>query len=94
MRLDKPSRTILSHMQKDGLRFIHRDQPRTFTPLEAVLIQSFPLDCVYCGGRNAQYRQIGNAVPPLMANGIGNAFLEALLKAGNTDVQVREASLA
>ncbi len=75
---NKPSNTILSHMEKDGLKFIHPDQPRTFTPYEAALIQSFPPDYVFSGGRNAQYRQIGNAVPPLLARSIGEAILELL----------------
>lgn len=75
---DKPSNTILSHMEKDGLKFIHPDQPRTFTPYEAALIQSFPSDYQFCGGRNAQYRQIGNAVPPLLARSIGESILKLL----------------
>lgn len=74
----KPSNTILSHMEKDGLKFIHPDQPRTFTPYEAALIQSFPPDYIFSGGRNAQYRQIGNAVPPLLARSIGEAILKLL----------------
>ncbi|GIP18657.1 hypothetical protein J40TS1_42990 [Paenibacillus montaniterrae] len=73
---NKPSNTILSHMEKDGLKFIHPDQPRTFTPYEAALIQTFPSDYQFFGGRNAQYRQIGNAVPPLLAKSIGEAILE------------------
>jgi DNA (cytosine-5)-methyltransferase 1 len=74
----KPSNTILSHMEKDGLKFIHPEQPRTFTPYEAALIQSFPVDYNFHGGRNAQYRQIGNAVPPLMAKSIGESIIKLL----------------
>ncbi|NOJ73980.1 DNA cytosine methyltransferase [Paenibacillus alvei] len=75
---DKTSNTILSHMEKDGLKFIHPDQPRTFTPYEAALIQSFPSNYQFSGGRNAKYRQIGNAVPPLMAKSIGESVIELL----------------
>lgn len=75
---DKPSNTILSHLEKDGLKFIHPEQPRTFTPLEVALIQSFPSNCCFSGGRNAQYRQIGNAVPPLLAQRIGESILRKL----------------
>ncbi|WP_100011629.1 DNA cytosine methyltransferase [Lentibacillus sediminis] len=73
---DKPSNTILAHMEKDGLKFIHPDQPRTLTPYEAQLLQSFPNDYVFHGGRNDQYRQIGNAVPPKLAAVIGESILE------------------
>jgi DNA (cytosine-5)-methyltransferase 1 len=73
---NKPSNTILAHMEKDGLKFIHPDQPRTFTPYEAQLLQSFPKDYTFYGGRNAQYRQIGNAVPPLLGKVVGEAILK------------------
>ncbi|WP_394578738.1 DNA cytosine methyltransferase [Cytobacillus firmus] len=73
---NKPSNTILAHMEKDGLKFIHPDQPRTFTPYEAQLLQSFPKGYKFFGGRNAQYRQIGNAVPPLLGKVIGEAILK------------------
>lgn len=75
----KPSNTILAHMEKDGLKFIHPDQPRTFTPYEAALLQSFPTDYSFLGGRNAQYRQIGNAVPPLMSKAIAQVVLKAMV---------------
>jgi DNA (cytosine-5)-methyltransferase 1 len=78
---NKPSNTILAHMEKDGLKFIHPAQPRTFTPYEAQLLQSFPKDYAFYGGRNAQYRQIGNAVPPLLGKVIGEAILK--LEAAN-----------
>lgn len=76
---DKPSNTILAHMQKDGLKFIHPNQPRTFTPYEAALIQSFPKDFDFFGGANSQYRQIGNAVPPLMSKSIADSILKKLV---------------
>jgi len=79
----KPSNTILAHMEKDGLKFIHPDQPRTFTPYEAALLQSFPQDYSFLGLRNAQYRQIGNAVPPLMAKAIAEVVLKAMVEKEN-----------
>ncbi|WP_215192793.1 DNA cytosine methyltransferase [Exiguobacterium sp. s7] len=82
---DKPSNTILAHMQKDGLKFIHPNQPRTFTPYEAALIQSFPKNYDFCGGANSQYRQIGNAVPPLMSEAIAQGILMTLL---NYDLEI------
>jgi len=75
---DKPANTILSHLERDGLRFIHPDQPRTFTPYEAALIQSFPPDYHFEGSTGSQYRQIGNAVPPLLAKSIGECILRVI----------------
>ncbi|WP_053217026.1 DNA cytosine methyltransferase [Virgibacillus senegalensis] len=77
---NKPSNTILAHMEKDGLKFIHPEQPRTLTPYEAQLLQSFPKEYVFQGGRNDQYRQIGNAVPPSLAKVIGESILEMSMR--------------
>ncbi len=81
----RPSNTILAHMERDGLKFIHPDQPRTFTPYEASLIQSFPKDYRFCGKRNAQYRQIGNAVPPLLSKRIGEVIVSMLFQINQTN---------
>lgn len=80
-RWDSPSTTILSHMDRDGLRFIHPEQPRTFTPCEAALLQSFSMSSSrFHGTQSDIYRQIGNAVPPLMARAIGEAIYSSLVK--------------
>ena len=69
---NKPSPTIVAHLKKDGLMFIHPDasQARSLTVKEAALLQSFPDDFRFIGSMGYCYQMIGNAVPPLMAKHI------------------------
>ncbi len=78
---DKPSSTIVAHLAKDGLMFIHPEkrQNRSFTAREAARLQSFDDSYVFEGSRFRQFIQIGNAIPPILARTIAMA-LKGLLQ--------------
>jgi DNA (cytosine-5)-methyltransferase 1 len=75
---DGLSRSITAHIAKDGYWYIHPDQPRTLSIREAARIQTFPDRFRFAGQPSLRYRQIGNAVPPLLAEAIGRQIHMAL----------------
>lgn len=77
---DKPSPTIVSHLYKDGLMFIHPDaeQARSITVREAGLLQGFPMDFEFLGSNAYKYKMIGNAVPVPFAKNISLAIANTL----------------
>ncbi|GHV85094.1 restriction endonuclease subunit M [Spirochaetia bacterium] len=79
----KYSHTVVAHIAKDGHYYIHPNikQNRSITPREAARLQTFPDDFYFetdsgIPGRSAAFRQIGNAVPVLMAERIAKKLLE------------------
>src|SRR5260221_14413075 len=70
LRGDRPSKTIVAHLAKDGNGYVHPTQVRSISIREAAGLQSFPDTYAFCGSPSDQWVQIGNAVPPLLAEAL------------------------
>jgi DNA (cytosine-5)-methyltransferase 1 len=82
---NEPSYTISARYYKDGAEALVRYDTsfkegsiRRLTPKECALIQSFPKSFKFVGSENEIYQQIGNAVPPKMAEAIAKSIKSAL----------------
>jgi DNA (cytosine-5)-methyltransferase 1 len=98
---DQPARTLMAHLGKDSYSHIHYDseQARTISVREAARLQSFPDGFRFCGTMNPAFRQIGNAVPPLMALALAEQMMTTLqatysCSRGEADYVVRDAAAA
>jgi DNA (cytosine-5)-methyltransferase 1 len=78
-----PSRTLTAHIGKDTYSHIHYDsrQKRTISVREAARLQSFPDGFRFAGTMNSAFRQIGNAVPPLVALAVARTLKQIMLNA-------------
>ena len=63
-------------------QFGHPDQPRSISLREGALLQTFPVDFSFIGNKVDVARQIGNAVPPLLAEAIGKSIIECYERGG------------
>jgi len=76
----QPARTLTAHIGKDTYSHIHYEQARVISVREAARLQSFPDGIKFTGPMNTAFRQIGNAVPPLMAHALAEHIRATLTK--------------
>lgn len=93
MEADAPARTLMAHLGKDGYSHIHYDnsQARTISVREAARLQSFPDGFILSGSMNPAFKQIGNAVPALLAKAIADNLYKLLREKHVEENRVKEA---
>ena len=78
---DRPTYTITTKFNEATTgAFIHPSQLRTLSVREAARLQGFPDTFIFCGSPVQMRRQIGNAVPPLLARAVAEAILPYVVK--------------
>lgn len=86
---DKPSITITHYARNPASgRYTHPEQDRGLTAREAALLQSFPIGFVFTGKSDDIYRQIGEAVPPMLSSAIAVNILIEMLSIGPTQEEI------
>ncbi|MDN4066666.1 DNA cytosine methyltransferase [Paenibacillus vini] len=73
---DRPSHTLVAHLSVDTYSHIHPWEPRGISVREAARLQSFPDDFLFQCNMGDAFRQIGNAVPPLLSYALARHLLE------------------
>jgi DNA (cytosine-5)-methyltransferase 1 len=78
---DKPFSTILTKPEPYWGRYLHPCSDRVISARECARAQSFADDYVFAGSLASKYRQIGNAVPPILGEALGSSIVDLLSKA-------------
>ena len=78
MSLDEPSLTVLTSPSQKQTDRCHPIEARPFTIRENARCQCFPDDWDFCGSVGSQYKQVGNAVPVLLAYGVAKKIYEGM----------------
>ena len=79
LRSDRPSHTLVAHLSVDTYSHIHPVEPRGISVREAARLQSFPDGFLFQCAMGDAYKQIGNAVPPLLAYAVAEEVKKAFL---------------
>lgn len=77
LNYDEPSGTVVNVRKS---MWIHPTLDRAISVREAARLQTFPDSFVFCGTKDKQYQQVGNAVPPIMAKSIAKKLAQTLTK--------------
>lgn len=84
LNYDEPSGTVVNVRKS---MWIHPTQNRAISVREAARLQTFPDSFVFCGTKDSQYQQVGNAVPPIMAKSIAKKLAQILSKGLNQEAE-------
>ena len=90
---DMPAYTILANMHRDLSEFVHPKLQRWITVREAARLQSFHDGFVFVGSEWQQLKQVGNAVPPILAHAMGTLAVRLLQVMDGDDADVRDAQV-
>ena len=84
LKYDEPSGTVVNVRKS---MWIHPTKDRAVSIREAARLQTFPDSFVFCGTKDKQYQQAGNAVPPIMAKAIAKKLAQQLRRAESEDFE-------